>query len=61
MMNDGGMNWFDVFTAVVLANLLCGWAGYALWRLKRDESDLKAIGIALACAAVFGLALIARP
>ena len=44
----------QVFVAVVLANLLCGWFGYALWRLSRDETDMRAIGIVLVCLAVFG-------
>ena len=45
----------QVFVAVVLANLLCGWFGYALWRLSRDEGDMRAIGIVLICLGVVGV------
>ena len=51
----------ETFVAVVLANLLSGWFGYALWRLSRDETDMRAIGIVLVCLAVVGEAAFSLP
>lgn len=45
----------ETFSAVVLANFVTAWFAYAMWRLKRDEKDLKAMGIALACLGFVGL------
>lgn len=48
-----------VFVAVLLANLLSGAFVYALWRLRRDEGDLGAIGIGLVCCTFAGVAAFA--
>jgi hypothetical protein len=46
----------EVLTTVVAANLLCGTFLYGVWRLNRDERDVKGIIIVLLCC---GLAVIA--
>lgn len=46
----------EVFAGAVLANFVTLTIGYNLWKLTKNERDLKAIAICLACLAVIALA-----
>lgn len=43
------MNAAQIMTSVLFANGITMAAVYAVWRLRRDEGDLKAIGLFLLC------------
>lgn len=50
-----------IMASVIFANGLTAAFVYALWRLRRNEHDLTAIGMVLACCLAVGLiALSAR-
>lgn len=46
------MTFSDVFSAVILANMLFMTAVYALWRISKNEKDIKAMGLWLLTLAI---------
>lgn len=49
------MTFSDVFSAVILANMLFMTAVYALWRISKNEKDIKAMGLWLLTLAIMAL------
>lgn len=39
----------EIFTAVIMANAVCLAMWYAAWRIRKNERDLKAIGLMMGC------------
>ena len=46
----------EVFAGAILANFVTGTLVYNLWKLTKNERDLKAIAICIVCFGVIGLA-----
>jgi len=46
----------EIFAGAMLANFVTGTLVYNLWKLTKNERDLKAIAICLACSGVIVLA-----
>lgn len=53
------MNLAAIYMTVIMANFATGWFIYALWRLKENEQDWRAIGIVLFVLLTVGVAALA--
>lgn len=49
----------EIFAGAILANFVTVTILYNLWKLTKNERDLKAIGICLACFGAIGLTVLA--
>ena len=49
----------SIYLSVSLALLNAGWMSFALWRINRNEDDVKAICIVLFCLMTVGISAIA--
>ncbi|WP_156933619.1 MULTISPECIES: hypothetical protein [Paracoccus] len=50
------MSMAEMFTVVIAANMVTIVFLYAVWRIKKNENDWPAIGLALFCCLIAGVA-----
>ena len=55
------MNIITVFVGVILANFLTGVVIYAGIRVHRNQNDIKALLMIVACSIILGVSVLAMP